>query len=431
MNGAVGRPQLHLTAERGWLNDPLGLTHDHGTYHLFFQHVPDRSDWAAGCHWGHATSDDLLHWSHGPVALAPGDGDDGCWSGSIVTPDGGAPALFYTAVSTPDVQIGRIRVAHPDSERWTTWTKGPVVAELPPTVDAVAFRDPFVFPDGDRWRLLMGVGLRDGTAAALVYSSPDLRRWVYDGELISRHASRTEPVWTGSLWECPQLFPLGDKWVLTVSVSDTQALYYEAYAQGTYTDGRFIAERWGRLTYGPSYYAGSTFTDAAGRRGLIHWLRGVADAPAGWAGAISIPHLLSTEDDALVAMPHPNVAALRADAVPLDGAANPLPRLVDIEWINGPPEGGAGLVLVGGTGNLALELHRDHGRLRVRTTEGRWTMPVRGNRVRIVIDGPACEIFTATGIMAVPLAKVTGLTARVTGPGRARAYGLSPSVRRS
>ncbi len=75
------RPRVHLTPATGWLNDPHGMYVLDGTYHLFFQHVPDSLEWRTDIHWGHATSTDLLHWQMEPIALAPGDGDDGCWSG--------------------------------------------------------------------------------------------------------------------------------------------------------------------------------------------------------------------------------------------------------------------------------------------------------------------------------------------------------------
>lgn len=409
------RPRLHLTAEEGWINDPLGLTYHGGRYHLFFQHVPGQTQWSPNCHWGHATSDDLLHWTRGPIALAPGDGDDGCWSGSIVTDP---PTLFYTTVDQADVQIGRVRVAHPDAD-WTTWSKGEVLAAVPPGVDAVAYRDPFVFVDGDQWRMLMGAGLRDGTATALLYTSPDLRHWTYDGELVSRPTSETEPVWTGTVWECPQLFPLGDKWIFTVSVWEPFVPHYEAYAVGSYRDGRFVPERWSRLTYGPSYYAGSTYTDADGRRGLIYWLRGINGRD--WAGANSIPHLLSLRGETLVAEPHPNLLALRGPVSTVEPESEPveLSSVADIEWRLDNPAAEAQLRAIDAQGNVILTLAVTEGHLQA----NEWSMPLDGAFIRILLDSPVAELFTHSGSMALPLTS-TPTTLTATGQGHVSVYRL-------
>lgn len=396
----VTRPLLHFTTRAGWINDPLGLTFHGGRYHLFFQFVPGQTEWGPDQHWGHATSEDLLHWTEGPVALAPGDGDGGVWSGSIAVPHDGPAALFYTSVDLADVQIGKVRLARPTDDTWTDWVKKDVVAELPAGVDVVAYRDPYVFHDGKSWRMLMGAGLTDGTATAITYRSEDLETWAYDGLIATRHRDQTEPLWTGAVWECPQMFRLGDKWVVTVSVWEPIEPYYEAYAVGELVDGRFTAESWGRLSYGPSYYAGAAYADADGEPGLIYWLRAVDDPAGGWASAHSVPHTLRLDGDRVIAEPHANVARARqGNALTLRDAETQVHAHSDLLLTLD----GAGARASVGFDENDFHLQVAAGHVTASTSVGTWTMPVNGTSIRVLLDGPVVEIFAAGGTMAFPV----------------------------
>ena len=88
------RPDFHLSVRTGWLNDPNGFSYYKGKYHMFYQYYPYEAKW------GHAISDDLLHWKYLPAALAPDEAydRDGCFSGSAVTLPDGRHMLMYTGV---------------------------------------------------------------------------------------------------------------------------------------------------------------------------------------------------------------------------------------------------------------------------------------------------------------------------------------------
>jgi len=380
------RPRWHFTPTSGWMNDPLALTWHDGRYHLFFQYVPGRTTWAPECRWGHASSADLVSWTEHPVALEPGDGDDGIWSGSLVVDEAGQATIFYTAVSTPEFGVGRIRTATPVDDDWLVWTKGDVVAEAPP-LDLVAFRDPFVLRDEGQWRMLVGTAIVGGDAAASSFVSDDLISWSYAGLAASRNTNATDPVWTGALWECPQIFTIDGRDVMVTSVWQDDELHYVAYAIGSFTDGRFDATSWGRLTYGDSYYAPSFFRDRDGSPCLISWMRGASDAEAGRASALSVPHVLTLEGDVLVAAPHPAVARASASArTPID---------LGEEWSTSSTEG-----------TLTIRRQLDSVVCTWRGTET--VVPAGDGEVAVLVDGETVEVFTGAAIFGVGSASPFG-----------------------
>lgn len=379
------RPRIHFTPQSGWMNDPLAVTWHDGQYHLFFQYVPGRTTWAPECRWGHATSPDLVTWTEHPVALEPGDGDDGIWSGSIAVDDEGRPTIFYTAVSTPDFGVGRIRTATPVDDEWLTWAKGDVVVEAPP-LDLVAFRDPFLLRDGDRWRMLVGTAIAGGDAAASSFVSDDLAGWTFEGLAASRSTGDTDPVWTGTLWECPQVFTVDGRDVMVTSVWDDDDLHYVVYAIGDFTDGRFEAAHWGRLTFGDSYYAPSFFRDRDGQPCLIYWMRGALDEEAGRASALSVPHVLRLEGDRLISAPHPAVAA----ALAADGSPSVARIAIGI---------GDRIEISNPSGELLV--HRNE-RAIVCSHIGQQTeVPAGDGLVELLVDAETVEIFAGYGAFAV------------------------------
>ena len=72
------RPVYHYVNPEGNLNDPNGLCYWKGRWHLFYQAYPPEYPRQ---HWGHAVSEDLIHWKDLPLAIYPGP-ERACFSGS-------------------------------------------------------------------------------------------------------------------------------------------------------------------------------------------------------------------------------------------------------------------------------------------------------------------------------------------------------------
>ncbi len=118
--GELYRPRYHFTPATNWMNDPNGLLYHNGVYHLFYQYNPGGNTWGA-MSWGHATSDDLIHWTQQPVALLargyPNDISEMFFSGSAVADTGNTSgfgangtvplvAMYTSYVSPINSQLG-------------------------------------------------------------------------------------------------------------------------------------------------------------------------------------------------------------------------------------------------------------------------------------------------------------------------------------
>ena len=309
--GDPHRPLFHYLPPNNWMNDPNGLFHWKGKYHLFYQYNPHGAVWGS-IHWGHASSEDLVHWQDHPLALKPepGKGDqNGCWSGCLVD-DHGTPAAIYTGFVDPENTP--VMVAHAmdsELENWVKSPRNPVIDELPPGVNSTDFRDPYVWWEDPAWKMVIGAGLADGSNGVLLYESPDLVRWHYLGLLF-----QSNPNSSVRMWECPNFFKLGNHHVLMVSLfPDFRGVYYYV---GNYDGIRFIALHEGIFDPGPVFYAPHVRCFEDGRTLLFGWLMenrsDSALEKAGWAGAQSLPQELSLDENLnLVSTPVVEINQLR------------------------------------------------------------------------------------------------------------------------
>jgi beta-fructofuranosidase len=313
------RPHYHFLPPGSWMNDPNGLIQWRGQYHMFYQYNPARARFGR-IHWGHAVSDDLARWRDLPIALSPTPGGpdaDGCWSGCIVDDDG-VPTMIYTGLRDP-VQRPCLATSADDLLTWTKYAGNPLIAAPPPEMDQIDFRDHSVWKEDGIWYQVIGSSVPSVGGAALLYCSRDLRSWEYIHPLYTGDKQTT-----GTVWECPDFFPLGDKHVLVISPIP---LRKAIYLVGNYADRRFTPERIGEIDVGGHLYAPQTLRDDQGRRIMFGWLwegRSLeAHEAAGWAGVMSLPRVLSLRPDGWVGFePAPELAALRGahrrwEAVPL------------------------------------------------------------------------------------------------------------------
>jgi beta-fructofuranosidase len=296
MTPPTHRPVYHYTAPSNWINDPNGLAFHGGRYHLYFQYNPNASKWG-DIHWGHASSADLVTWRDEPIALAPtptvgpdgapGPDAGGCFSGSYAVVDG-QPTVYYTGY-TAERQVQCAAVSD-DLQRWTLQPQRTIV-EPPPGVEPHDFRDPYVFRHDGRWYMVLGASLDHEHGQALLYRSDDGVSWAHRGALYTSPSDRL-----GRMWECPNFFPIGDKWVLTVSL--WLGLGVHAFV-GRFENERFIPEWDGELDVDAGAFAHLTMKAPDGRTLQWAWMNEQREQSAidadGWAGAMTVPRELSID----------------------------------------------------------------------------------------------------------------------------------------
>ena len=316
------------------MNDPNGFCFYQGKYHLFYQYYPYEPKWNS-MHWGHAVSEDLLHWQYLPAALAPDTpvDKDGCFSGSAVELPDGRHLLMYTGVVEGPRQPNGIKtelqvqcLAVGNGVDYEKYPGNPVLtdADIPAGSSRFDFRDPKVWRETDgTYRCVVGSRPADGSGQILYYSSVDGFHWKFES-ILAENKNRF-----GLMWECPDFFQLDGKWVLLTSPQDMLPSGFEYHNGngslcliGGFDKERksFIQERDQAIDYGIDFYAPQTLLTPDGRRVMIAWMQNwdtlaIASLKTPWFGQMTIPRELSVRDGRLYQRPIRELDALRSGRV--------------------------------------------------------------------------------------------------------------------
>jgi beta-fructofuranosidase len=236
----------------------------------------------------------------------------GIFAGFAFDADGVATVL-YTGVRKPSegarIELPCLATSRDDDLiTWEKYAGNPVIPAPPPGLDLVGFRDHGVWREDGTWYQVIGSGIRDVGGTVFLYRSRDLVHWEYVHPILS--GDRTQ---TGDIWECPDLFRLGDSHVLMVSpIPLRKTLYFI----GTFDEHRFQPQHQGVVDAGGYFYAPQSFTDDQGRRVMFGWVwegrDQQAQVEAGWAGTMTLPRVLVPRADGYLGVrPAPELESLR------------------------------------------------------------------------------------------------------------------------
>lgn len=340
---SIWRTALHMEPPVGWLNDPNGLCELNGVYHVFFQYSPD-TPLGSDKYWGHYESRDLVHWEFTGIALSPDCSFDqnGVYSGSALVEDG-QMYLYYTGNVKEDgdhdyVTSGRIAntvlVTSPNgiqmSDKQLLLNNQDYPADLTCHV-----RDPKVWRENNNYYMIQGARNQQDVGEALLFTSSDKVNWTFHNKIVSENPF-------GYMWECPDLFCLEGRRILSLcpqGLVREQFRYQNQYQSGYFElTGDFTGEAGGyqlstfrEWDMGFDFYAPQTFMDSKGRRILIAWI-GMIDCDEeytnlptieeGWQHLLSLPRELTYRDGLIYQTPIEELKSLREEEQSYSGNAS-------------------------------------------------------------------------------------------------------------
>lgn len=258
------RPIYHYINPEGGLNDPNGLCFWQGRWHLFYQAYPPEDPRQ---HWGHAVSDDLIHWQDLPYAIYPHP-EECCFSGATLVEDDRVIAIYH------GTKVGNI-VALSSDPLLLNWEKIAGKAVIPlQSLDGspLPYRvfDPCIWKKEDAYYALSGGTLPTGPGGAprcahFLFRSVDLEHWEYLHPFVEGDQFTAN----GDDGACPYFWQIGDKYILLFFSHRRGGQYF----LGDYDKARdkFVATDHGTFNFGAAWPGGVHAPSATpdGHSGII------------------------------------------------------------------------------------------------------------------------------------------------------------------
>jgi beta-fructofuranosidase len=330
------RPAFHFVSPESRLNDPNGLCRWRGRWHLFYQAYPpdefpdERNTGKRRQHWGHAVSDDLIHWRDLPYAIYPGV-DRMIFSGGTLVEDGRVIALYPgvgigpSSTSAMSKLTAAMMVATSSDPLLLNWSKSKPL-NIFPAQDADIWKqgdtyygaigmvekympDTAIEPDRFKPQKFYGIGAWPKWS---IWTSKDLRDWKFKGDLLPDKSPLTDRYDDGA---CPNFVKIGDKYIM-IFFSHTNG---GQYLLGDYdeTTATFQPYDHGRFNHGQVLPGGVSAPSAAADQNgdVINLLTiNAGKTTLGWDQIMSLPQRLSLDADKRLRIePIETVTSLRGE----------------------------------------------------------------------------------------------------------------------
>jgi len=335
---SIWRQTFHVQPETGLLNDPNGFSYFNGEYHLFYQWFPLGPVHGIK-YWYHTKSKDLVNWKNVGVGIRPNDYFDshGAYSGSAIDHKEKL-YLMYTGNTRDENWIRHPYqcIAMMDQNGEIEKLKEPVIKDVPAGYTE-HYRDPKVWKENNTFYAVIGAQRENETGCVVLYSSPDLINWTFEGEI------QTDLTEFGFMWECPDYFELDGKGILVFSPQGLEPkgnqfhnIYQSGYILGKKLDLKtlkFEHSEFVELDRGFDFYAPQTTVDHKGRRLLVGWM-GLPEIEYptdkdGWAHCLTLPRELIVQNDKLIQRPVVELQSLRKSSVQIEDVLKDEKKMYD------------------------------------------------------------------------------------------------------